>query len=1194
MSIVQDKWQLDSLPYSDEEKDRLQLLEEKQNNHTFEIAFCGHFSAGKSSLLNRLLGAELLPTSPIPTSANIIRVENGQLGLSVKSNDGKNKTWAGEIPWNEVRQWGMDGHNISEITIKADFPFLGANSSIVDTPGVDSTDRSHESVTVGKLYTTDAVVYVMDYNHVQSETNLYFLKQLSQERKPIYIVINQIDKHQETEIPFTTFRQSLNHVLKRWGIQYVKLFFTSMKQIDHPLNQYSSFEKEMKSLLYNSHEMIGSSHDALISSFYYAMENRLQEEKLEKVNHLKQQMESEGYSFNQLSEKEELEKQLHFIKNYQDDITDDFHHHIGKLFNNVTLFPFTTTDLTRQWIESLKPGFKVGILFSKKKTKEERENRLTRLIEDLQDKIKTQLLFHIQSYFQQVDRSTLTNKERFEKSVNELFYDVPKALLKSHVKTDYTNRDYVYTFTKEITEIISRDIKGKAKKTLEIQIDEMKEYMEEKQRTIEKQIEQLKKIYAYEEKLQLINQAYDTYIENIQTMLPTFSYSLFTKELSLITNKDFPTHTSNSLARMTLPSDGVIDTEWQVDESENIPDFSEDDTFQWITTVKGAIQSFTTNTLLSEERERLLSRIARYENQSFVISLFGAFSAGKSSFANALIGESILPVSPNPTTATINTVKKSDDNHAHRSAKISFKSREQLNEEIKTVSNQIDESFSIDSLLNWTPDKSKHQTSWEKTYVDYLLTLQKSIKHTPYTLGETITKDLKELDHYVTNEEVACLIQETTIYYDCDLTNKGIVLVDTPGVNSIHGRHTNVAFQQMKKSDAIFYLTYYNHAFSKADEYFLQQIGKVNESFAFDKLYFIINASDLAANENELNGVKKHVYDQLLRNGINSPRLYDLSSKQGLQAKNGMDQRSSSFSKFEAAFYQQTILELKALSYNMIVNQSEQYREKLDESIQFLNEDEAVKQKRYEEMQQIVKATTAEVKESSFDFVHRDLLQEFDQLTLYLRERMKFVLNDYFPAAINVATVNGNTKRELQTQLIGAMKEWKGLGEYFLKQELEATSVRLEAKMSERAVLWLNEEMRGIQKQIPTITLDHSDADFTKDLSLTMPNWKLNIQLENFTSYIKSKKDFFEGGTIKQLKEQLVQKGTDESSKLISHFAEAFTNNLDSVLVELENNLKNKLIHLLQHELKHSEALLDKQSQSLLEEELEQLYKYLL
>ena len=46
--------------------------------------------------------------------------------------------------------------------------------------------------------------------------------------------------------------------------------------------------------------------------------------------------------------------------------------------------------------------------------------------------------------------------------------------------------------------------------------------------------------------------------------------------------------------------------------------------------------------------KELTEKANRLEKQTFTVALFGAFSAGKSSFANALMGESVLPVSPNP------------------------------------------------------------------------------------------------------------------------------------------------------------------------------------------------------------------------------------------------------------------------------------------------------------------------------------------------------------------------------------------------------------------------------------------------------------------------------------------------------------------------------------------------------------------
>ena len=57
-----------------------QLLEfrGKLSESLLTVAFCGHFSAGKSTLVNRLCGRNLLPSSPIPTSANVVKIVNGE------------------------------------------------------------------------------------------------------------------------------------------------------------------------------------------------------------------------------------------------------------------------------------------------------------------------------------------------------------------------------------------------------------------------------------------------------------------------------------------------------------------------------------------------------------------------------------------------------------------------------------------------------------------------------------------------------------------------------------------------------------------------------------------------------------------------------------------------------------------------------------------------------------------------------------------------------------------------------------------------------------------------------------------------------------------------------------------------------------------------------------------------------------
>lgn len=70
----------------------------------------------------------------------------------------------------------------------------------------------------------------------------------------------------------------------------------------------------------------------------------------------------------------------------------------------------------------------------------------------------------------------------------------------------------------------------------------------------------------------------------------------------------------------------------------------------------------------------LLEKADRLQSRSFTVALFGAFSAGKSSFANALIGEKILPVSPNPTTAAINKIMPVTAEYPHGTVKVFVKS----------------------------------------------------------------------------------------------------------------------------------------------------------------------------------------------------------------------------------------------------------------------------------------------------------------------------------------------------------------------------------------------------------------------------------------------------------------------------------------------------------------------------------------
>src|SRR5699024_1986670 len=107
----------------------------------------------------------------------------------------------------------------------------------------------------------------------------------------------------------------------------------------------------------------------------------------------------------------------------------------------------------------------------------------------------------------------------------------------------------------------------------------------------------------------------------------------------------------------------------------------------------------------------------------------------------------------------------------------------------------------------------------------------------------------------------------------------------------------------IKDADAIIYVTYYNHAITSADRDFLMQLGRVKEAFELDKMFFIVNASDLAQDETELKLVLDYVEEQLLQFGIRQAKIFPISSKLSIEEMVGNEELNDEMKAFEYHFY---------------------------------------------------------------------------------------------------------------------------------------------------------------------------------------------------------------------------------------------------------------------------------------------------
>jgi len=155
-----------------------------------EVVFVGKLSTGKTTIINALLGKDLLPTGigTITKSINTI-LKSDENKLEVIYDNGVNEFYS----LSDVEVVNQKPHLKALNVHLVDFPF----SSIVfiDTPGFDELKQDLENLTLSRIPTADAVIFVLDITKSLTKKDKeffddYVIKFL---RDKIFIVFNKLD-----------------------------------------------------------------------------------------------------------------------------------------------------------------------------------------------------------------------------------------------------------------------------------------------------------------------------------------------------------------------------------------------------------------------------------------------------------------------------------------------------------------------------------------------------------------------------------------------------------------------------------------------------------------------------------------------------------------------------------------------------------------------------------------------------------------------------------------------------------------------------------------------------------------------------------------------------------------------------------------------------------------------------------------
>lgn len=1114
-----------------ERKAKAHLFAKKILKNNFIIGFAGHFSSGKSSMINALTGETLLPSSPIPTSANIVNVQKADTDFAIVNMRNKKPVYFPEnYDFNAVKEFCKSG-DVTQIDIGHQASVLPKGITVMDTPGVDSTDDAHRLSTESALHVADMVFYVMDYNHVQSELNFNFTKEL-QKYTELYLIVNQIDKHQSSEMSFENFQQSVHDSFAVWGVIPKGIFFTSLKNFDFPGNDFEQVKTLVASTMEDWKGHIGTASDSALNQLKDEHIRFLEDEKEERLQAFSTVLNPEEWEMREDLKKENALVSRRISVQDFENWQAKFEKSRKELLGNSNIMPYELRSALTNYLESVQSNFKVGMLFSGKKTEEERQNRKQEVDERLATTVSSQITNHIKKLMKSSlkDADLLTDNESL--AIDDKVFDVPFSVVEDQTPTGASvTGDAVLNFATSISVAVQRWFIRETDGWKKAQEEKFKGMTDDASTEIDMKAQALSQKMLAIQTLEEMDDKIDKVKKSYSAMLPNQKKAAEQRVDQWLGEFEISLEDMTEFDPSMLQKDEQIQ-EQQDEQAQSMEVGSLDEkavieranrTAEVVDPIKG----------FAETAAYLKRKAGRLEGQEFTIALFGAFSAGKSSFANALMGESVLPVSPNPTTATINRIRPITEQHPHETADVRLKTQSQMTEDVQNsfqalgvqVSSLEDAFIKSAKLPEDTPTEQQvHKsfiTAFNKGYPDF-----------KGRLGETIRTNREDFGLYVAKEEKSCFVNEIDFYYDCELTRNGVTLVDTPGADSINARHTNVAFEYIRNADAILFITYYNHAFARADREFLIQLGRVKDAFEMDKMFFVVNAIDLANDKEEKDAVVTYVRDELQRFGIRFPRLFGVSSLLALR-----DPEYSGMPQFRDAFQHFLKEELKGMAVQSLAEEEQKAVDRFGSLIEHTETNLLRKDERLEELKHMEQQLRILFGTSIAKLVEREALQELDELLYYVNQRVFYRFNDFFKESFNPSIFSNKSAQQALDTALQDINEMTG---FDFQQELRVTNFRLAQFIDKKLESRFKEDTVKLKEQNSGFSFTPYEVQEASSIDISKPFTSANYS--SVKSYYKNNKSFFEKNEKEKLRDALQALMEPDALRYLDHEKKELTN----------------------------------------------------
>ena len=305
---------------------------------------------------------------------------------------------------------------------------------------------------------------------------------------------------------------------------------------------------------------------------------------------------------------------------------------------------------------------------------------------------------------------------------------------------------------------------------------------------------------------------------------------------------------------------------------------------------------------LSKYENKLKKYYEKFEKNLIEIAISGPEKAGKSAFANALIGKELLPSKKERATYITTMVVYGKE----PKVEIEFYTEEEFNNYVlqtllKGAGFENYHKFTIDNVeeLKGELEEIKEQNPkfydllkskrYDKEIEEIINNKEKILEHLGSERKEFVNKDasMSNYDKYITDKGISRAVKHIKIYTPTLEKIPNVILYDLPGFDSPTVIHSEFTERMLKEVDAIIYLRKFSEPSLKGHE--LDIFDKVKEEDGLavkEKLFFFLTQVDTAKTKEEIDEtIEKFVKDLKEWNLFRSKQMIVAGSALAYMAK---------------------------------------------------------------------------------------------------------------------------------------------------------------------------------------------------------------------------------------------------------------------------------------------------------------------